>query len=267
MSDKIGRNDPCPCGSGKKFKKCCILSTSATSVSEISDFGWRKLRQLEGVVIDKHLSPFTTREISPDVAKSALAEFFSEDLPEEIDQGLLFNNFFMPWFLFTWVPFESFNTNQFDSQTTIAQNYLKTYGNRLSNAERRFIETMHTTYYSFYSILEIELDKKLVIKDIMLGTTHIIKERQGTHHLKQGDIVFSRILNMDEQCIFIGMAPYIVQMRFHHDLIDFKSWLIEKNNNKDLTSEELRDVFDLDLLDYFFELMERSFSQQMPILW
>ncbi len=21
---KIGRNDPCPCNSGKKFKKCCI---------------------------------------------------------------------------------------------------------------------------------------------------------------------------------------------------------------------------------------------------
>jgi SWIM/SEC-C metal-binding protein len=21
---KIGRNDPCPCGSGKKFKKCCV---------------------------------------------------------------------------------------------------------------------------------------------------------------------------------------------------------------------------------------------------
>ncbi len=23
-SDKIGRNDSCPCGSGKKYKKCCI---------------------------------------------------------------------------------------------------------------------------------------------------------------------------------------------------------------------------------------------------
>jgi len=21
--DKIGRNEPCPCGSGKKYKKCC----------------------------------------------------------------------------------------------------------------------------------------------------------------------------------------------------------------------------------------------------
>ena len=25
---KVGRNDPCPCGSGKKFKKCCLGSTT-----------------------------------------------------------------------------------------------------------------------------------------------------------------------------------------------------------------------------------------------
>ncbi len=25
-SDKVGRNDPCPCGSGKKYKKCCGAS-------------------------------------------------------------------------------------------------------------------------------------------------------------------------------------------------------------------------------------------------
>jgi preprotein translocase subunit SecA len=24
-SEKVGRNDPCPCGSGKKYKKCCML--------------------------------------------------------------------------------------------------------------------------------------------------------------------------------------------------------------------------------------------------
>ena len=22
---RVGRNEPCPCGSGKKFKKCCLL--------------------------------------------------------------------------------------------------------------------------------------------------------------------------------------------------------------------------------------------------
>ena len=25
---KIGRNDPCPCGSGKKYKQCCAGKTS-----------------------------------------------------------------------------------------------------------------------------------------------------------------------------------------------------------------------------------------------
>lgn len=24
--NKIGRNDPCPCGSGKKYKNCCLSS-------------------------------------------------------------------------------------------------------------------------------------------------------------------------------------------------------------------------------------------------
>ena len=25
ISDKIGRNEECPCGSGKKYKKCCVI--------------------------------------------------------------------------------------------------------------------------------------------------------------------------------------------------------------------------------------------------
>lgn len=24
VKPKVGRNDPCPCGSGKKYKKCCL---------------------------------------------------------------------------------------------------------------------------------------------------------------------------------------------------------------------------------------------------
>ena len=28
VGPKVGRNDPCPCGSGKKYKKCCIDSQS-----------------------------------------------------------------------------------------------------------------------------------------------------------------------------------------------------------------------------------------------
>jgi hypothetical protein len=34
----VGRNDPCPCGSGKKFKKCCLNSVS--DLSSAGDVPW-----------------------------------------------------------------------------------------------------------------------------------------------------------------------------------------------------------------------------------
>lgn len=35
MNAKIGRNDPCPCGSGKKYKKCCLGKQDNPDYSEI----------------------------------------------------------------------------------------------------------------------------------------------------------------------------------------------------------------------------------------
>jgi len=33
MKPKLGRNDPCPCGSGKKFKRCCLDAPAAVPVA------------------------------------------------------------------------------------------------------------------------------------------------------------------------------------------------------------------------------------------
>ena len=44
MSKKIGRNEPCPCGSGKKYKKCCIdkginpIQTEKMSLDQVFQF-------------------------------------------------------------------------------------------------------------------------------------------------------------------------------------------------------------------------------------
>ena len=34
----IGRNDPCPCGSGKKYKKCCLLKLD--ELKRVEDLEW-----------------------------------------------------------------------------------------------------------------------------------------------------------------------------------------------------------------------------------
>ena len=33
---KIGRNDPCHCGSGKKYKKCCFAADEAAQVADLA---------------------------------------------------------------------------------------------------------------------------------------------------------------------------------------------------------------------------------------
>jgi hypothetical protein len=34
-SKKPGRNDPCPCGSGLKYKKCCMIKSESGSLPRI----------------------------------------------------------------------------------------------------------------------------------------------------------------------------------------------------------------------------------------
>lgn len=33
---KIGRNEPCPCGSGKKYKQCCLVSDEQTARAAVA---------------------------------------------------------------------------------------------------------------------------------------------------------------------------------------------------------------------------------------
>ena len=42
---KIDRNDPCFCGSGKKYKKCCLENFRATETFEYKYFALLQLRQ------------------------------------------------------------------------------------------------------------------------------------------------------------------------------------------------------------------------------
>ena len=64
MSKKIGRNDPCPCGSGKKYKHCCIGSKVAT------------------------VNRTTSKTEGPSISRLALMRFEQKliDNPEQLEQ-------------------------------------------------------------------------------------------------------------------------------------------------------------------------------------
>lgn len=47
---KPGRNDPCPCRNGKKYKKCCI-----ENVHGGFEFQRRRLRRMEALLVERVL--------------------------------------------------------------------------------------------------------------------------------------------------------------------------------------------------------------------
>lgn len=81
---KIGRNDDCPCGSGKKYKKCCLLKPRIHRPEEVKDVYFKRYqirlkneRDIEGIrkagrlvldtldLVEKNLKPgMITEEIN-----------------------------------------------------------------------------------------------------------------------------------------------------------------------------------------------------------
>jgi len=91
MHQRIGRNASCPCGSGKKYKKCCLESTqpdSTQSATWIDEGGIHIVGK--GVRPTKEEREEMTKEYQKRVKKSPLWEMLvqahGKDKAEEILQ-------------------------------------------------------------------------------------------------------------------------------------------------------------------------------------
>ena len=74
---KPGRNDPCPCGSGKKYKHCCLNAVSALAAAP-ADLTWHRLRALLDGYATKMLR-FIAEAYGPLAVREAWDEFMCGD--------------------------------------------------------------------------------------------------------------------------------------------------------------------------------------------
>ena len=81
-SGKIGRNDPCPCGSGKKYKRCCLAKGALN----------RNYSQAERMSVRAKLEVFTGTDANIEtkqVAANAYWGSFIDERDRLAEQGLL----------------------------------------------------------------------------------------------------------------------------------------------------------------------------------
>jgi len=167
---KIGSNEPCPCGSGKKYKKCC-LNKSVTvhdalhyrRLSEIHDKLWPKL-------VDCGKSIFG--EMAPQVA---FAEFLAwldpENTPgkEAIERAA---HLFWPWYIFNWEYCELDDQDKLlkgAEDRTITELFLQKKQLDPESLEGRFLSAANRSPYSFHEIVSINTGHTVTIRDVLSG--------------------------------------------------------------------------------------------------
>lgn len=197
--------------------------------------------------------------------EEAWDDFIDLDLEIAEDEiKLVYENMFLPWFLFNWMPLDEEFAEEHKIDKPLAAIFLSTkFAKNLTEFQRDSVLEMLKTYYSFYVVLDVVVDYSLIVKDLLLGSQHMIKERMGTHQVQRGSIIFSRILNFNEQSIFVGMAPFSAPSRHHNEILDFRDYLISEHGGQ-LDIDCIKNDYEFEIRDYFFDLITSSMNQPMP---
>ena len=249
---KIGRNASCPCGSGKKYKKCCLNK----SVSPPETLHYRRLskalEQLMPELIDHGFSIF-----GETADGMAMAEFLGwpdlEEVPDDetIERvGMLF----WPWFVFNW-EFDSLDYEDslpdVPEGATIAELYSESNDIDSQSLVGKLINAANRMPYSFMEILSIKPGKSVHIRDVLTGAEVQVQENLGSEMLSLGDILYGRVLQVEGVGMFLGLSAIIIPPRMKPQLIDLRRSL--SRGGKELNRDDLYD-WDLEIRVLFLEL-------------
>ena len=173
---KVGRNDRCPCGSGKKYKVCC----GAAPETESSDtLAWRRLSR----AIENHtakLFSFIEETYGPEAIPEAWEEFtlWSEEpfTPDDPQVTL-----FYPWLFHHWSPDPADTAVEARCLHEISptQAYLIARGQDLDVALYRYLSACLDSPFGFYEVVGVEPGSGLRLREILTETLHHVRERSA----------------------------------------------------------------------------------------
>lgn len=252
---KIGRNDPCPCGSGKKYKNCCMNKTQPGR----SDSLYRKLGEVRDRLVYKLLN-HAKGLIGQNVLFVAWEEFIL-DGDEEYNPDTLYSQLFYPWLLYTWVPQREDYLRGEDGANlagmTIAETFAKRYDYKLSAMELRLIDIAIHQPYSFYEILECNPGENFLLKDINLGSEVLVMEKSGSRMAKKHGIVFGQVIQYESVGMLLSTGAYYFPSSYKIDVINLRASMLKDSNP--LSVDDLFS-WEADLRSLYFRLHKRVSS-------
>jgi hypothetical protein len=216
---KIGRNNPCPCGSGKKHKHCCgkEVDLGGPAAAVLQDPEWYKMRMAEAKA-EYAIVAFAVEKYGDGALMEAIEEFcLWGDF--EVDEVHI-DPHFLPWVAFSWMP----DTGE-PVLRPLALDYLDEASEQLNEYEQRFVREACAQPFSFFVVNHAVQGKSLSVRDIFLDRTFTVREAKASRTLTRGDIIFARVVPLDGQAIFAGLAPIRIPPSEHVRLLDARDEL------------------------------------------
>lgn len=192
----ISRNAPCVCGSGKKFKKCCLGKDTANQ----EQYGTYR------ALVKKILDFISQKREFADEVGIAVDTFFGDrenlavvDSRDEETQG-----FFNEWLAFDYV----LNFNE-EGGIRFIDLFIREEWNRLSDQERAIVESLKDSSRTIVEVQSVRQGEGVGVKDLFSQKIYFVHELRGSHELVIWDCLFVRLYKDEGKYHFSGSMKII----------------------------------------------------------
>ncbi len=220
---KIGRNEPCPCGSGKKYKKCCL----AKAQEKPAELSWHRLRRvIDG--LPQQMIAFSDDHYGPQALEAAWTVFTDDpDRPFLPDAPLI--PVFMPWFLYYWkpslTPGPATALSPAADQPPAAAFLASAASRRLDPLARDYVESALQAPFSFYDVKASRPGQSLTLQDVLTGETLEVLEHSASQTLRPGDILLAQPVRVRDIAVLECCGPVAIPPRHKKKLVELrKRW-------------------------------------------
>lgn len=251
---KIGRNEPCPCGSGKKYKKCCLNKEKPPESLLWHSLG-KAYDKLQDQLLDYARKAFG--ELALPMAMDDFLLWPEEENPIELIKDHM--TLFIPWFLFEWDydPFDADVELPAPVEESVASAYLDAHGSRLDRLEQKLIKATLDQPFSFYEVMNCRPGQGYRLKDILRGIETDVYEKLGSENARPGDILLCRVVQVDEVAILIGCSSILIPPDWKPEIIDLKNIILEEYSH--ITAQVLQE-YDLDIRETYLYIYDAAMA-------
>lgn len=182
----VARNAPCPCGSGRKYKKCHLPLEEAASQPADADLHERDQR-LVGVLV-----AYAKRRLGDRWGIAVAAGY-----PPAFDDEASRLQLVVPWSVYEC---------RVDGRTVLEW-YLDERGRRLEPPDREWLEAQRRAWLSVWEVQQVEPGVGAAVRDLLTGERRRVSERSGTRSLARREAVLARVVDAGDRAVFCGCHP------------------------------------------------------------